>query len=358
MNRNFERRVLAVRQMLGGKISRKDGAKTLGCSPRTIRRYIKKFLEYDSSGLVDHRHSNNWKLTSKDEKEVVRAKKEGPWRSARKIKSLLNLRVHRVTVWRIEVKHGVSHLNYEGIKPIKRFVAEYPNDLWQADIMGKVSFPKLGVAYLVATIDDHSRFILAGKWFREQGRINVFRVWYHALCRFGLPKAMLQDKGSQYKAHKGQSDYQFHAKVLGIDLKYANQAQTKGKIERFWRFVQQDFAHENLAVESVEELNRRFFEWQKWYNFHHHSDGLGMEGRTPGDVYQPSQRRKDPRELRAMLAIEERRKVMRDSTISLYGHKYHVPLGYINCRIWVRIIGDKLIFEAMDKVIWKQRLND
>lgn len=356
MRVNFERRVTVVRQMLEGKISRKEGTETLECSPRTIRRHIRKFLEHGPEVLVDHRHSNNQKLTSKDERKIVKAKKEGPWRSARKIKDKFNLPVHRVTVWRVLVKHGVAHLNYKQIKPIKRFVAEHPNDLWQADIMGKVTSPKLGVMYLVATIDDHSRFILAGRWFRKQTKINVFRVWYHALCHYGLPKAMLQDRGSQYRAHRGQSDYQFYAQALGIKLKYANKAQTKGKIERFWRFVQQDFVRENLDAESVEELNRRFFAWQRWYNFHHHSNGLGMDNRTPGEVYHPSERRKDPRELRTMLVVEERRKVMRDSTISLYGCKYRVPSGHINCRIWVKIIGDKLIFEAMDKVIWKQRL--
>ena len=356
MNRNFERRTAVVRKILKEEISRKDGARILGCSSRTIRRYLRKFLEYGPKGLVDHHHSNNQKLTPKDERKIIKAKKEGPWRSARKIKDLLGLKVHRVTVWRVLVKHGVAHLNYQQIKPIRRFVAEHPNDLWQADIMGKIKFTSLGVLYLVATIDDHSRFILSGKWFRKQTKINVFRVWYHALCHYGLPQSMLQDKGSQYKAHRGQSDYQFYAKVLGIELKYANKAQTKGKIERFWRFVQRDFVRENLDISSVRELNQSFFKWQRWYNFYHHSDGLGMEGRTPGEVYQPSKRRGDPRELRHMLVIEERRKVMRDSTISLYGYRYRVPPGYINCRIWVKIIGDKLIFEAMDKVIWKQRL--
>jgi len=356
MTISAEEKLLVTRRFLKGKLPKQEASDKLGKSIRTIERYAAKLLEEGPKGLVDHRHSNNQKLTPKDERKIVKAKREGPWRSARKIKDLLNLKVHRVTVWRVLVKHGVAHLNYQQIKPIRRFVAKYPNDLWQADIMGRVKFTRLGVMYLIATIDDHARFCLSGKWFRKQTKINVFRVWYHALCHYGLPKAMLQDRGSQYKAHRGQSDYQFYAKALGIRLKYANKAQTKGKIERFWRFVQRDFVRENLGVESVEELNRKFFAWQKWYNFHHHSEGLGMEGRTPAEVYRPSQRRKDPRELRTMLAIEERRKVMRDSTISLYGHKYRVPPGYINCRIWVKIIGDKLIFEAMDKVIWKQRL--
>lgn len=354
MKISAEEKIAVTRELLEGKLSKQEAAGKLGRSVRTIERFLVTLLSEGPEGLNDHHRSNNRKLTLRDEKEIVRAKKEGPWRSARKIRDKLNLKVHPMTVWRTEVRHGVNHLNYEQIKPIRRFVAKAANDLWQADIMGGIKFPKLGVLYLVATIDDHSRFILSGKWFRKQTKINVFRVWYHALCHYGLPKAMLQDRGSQYKAHRGQSDYQFYAKALDIELKYAGKAQTKGKIERFWRFVQQDFVRENLDVESVEELNRQFFAWQRWYNFHHHSNGLGMEGRTPGGVYRPSERRKDPRELRHMLVIEERRKVMRDSTISLYGHKYRVPPRHINCRIWVKIIGDKLIFEAMGKVIWKQ----
>jgi len=237
MNASFEHKAATVRQILEGRISRKDGAAGLGSSSRIIRRYLRAFLDRDPEGLKDHRHSNNQKMTPKDEREIVRVKREGPWRSARKVGEILNLKVHPVTIWQVLVKHGVAHLNYEGIKPIKRFVAKAPNDLWQADIMGKVKFPKLGVMYLIATIDDHSRFILSGKWFRKQTKINVFRVWYHALCHYGLPKAMLPDRGSQYKAHRGQADYQYYAKLLGIKLIFANKARTKGKIERFWRFV-------------------------------------------------------------------------------------------------------------------------
>lgn len=356
MNVTAQKKAAVVRKFLQRKISKKEAVGELRRGVRTVERYAKRFLERGPEGLVDRRGGNNQKLTAKDRRELVRVKKEGPWRSARKVRDMLKLPAHESTVWRVWVAEGVNRLNYKQIKPIRRFVAECPNDLWQADIMGKVRFSKLGVLYLIATLDDHARSVLSGKWFRKQTKINVFRVWYYALRRYGLPKAMLQDKGSQYKAHKGQADYQHYANLLGIGLIYANRAQTKGKIERFWRFVQQDFVRENLDVESVEELNDWFFAWQKWYNTKHHSSGLGMSGRTPNEVYYPSGRRKDPRELRALLTIEERRKVMRDSTISLYGERYRIPPGYINCRIWVKIVGDWLIFEAMDKVIWKQRL--
>lgn len=356
MGSRTEKRVCLIKDLLKGRVSRQGVADELGITIRTVERYVNSFMEKGPQGLTDRRRSNNRKLTLRDERSIVKLKKEGPWRSARKIRDMLKLGIHPSTVWRVEVKYGVQHLNYKRIKPIVRFVAPAPNDLWQADIMGKVKLPKLGVVYLIATIDDHSRFVLSAKWFRKQSKINVFRVWYHALCHYGLPRAMLQDKGSQYKAYRGEADYQYYAKLLGIALIYAHRAQTKGKIERFWRFVQQDFVRENLDVQSIEELNRRFFRWQRWFNFQFHSNALGMAQRTPGEAYQASRRRKDPAELRTMLVIEERRRVMRDSTISLYGHRYRVPPGYIGCRIWVKIIGDKVIFEAMNRVIWKQRL--
>lgn len=162
MRLSAEEKVSITQQFLEGKLSKPEAASKLGRTVRTIERYAVRLLSEGPEGLNDHHHSNHQKLTLRNEKEIVRAKKEGPWRSARKIRDQLNLKVHPMTVWRVEVKHGVNHLNYEGIKPIKRFVAKAANDLWQADIMGRIKFPKLGVMYLIATIDDHSRFVLSG----------------------------------------------------------------------------------------------------------------------------------------------------------------------------------------------------
>ncbi len=250
------------------------------------------------------------------------------------------------------------------MKPITRFVAPYPNDLWQSDIQGKLYFPFLGDAYLVATIDDHSRFILGGKWFSQQTQMNVFRVWYHCLFQWGLSKKMLQDKGSQYKANArytqtgeyAQSTFRFYAKALGIDLIFTHRVQTKGKIEKFWRFVQQDFARENLDVKSFEELNRRFFKWQIKFNEEFKHSGIGMNGRTPAEAYLPCEKRKPKQELQELLTITIRRLVYRDSSISLFGKRYRVPNEFITYRIWVRIKGETVRAEAMGKVVYKFKL--
>ena len=127
------------------------------------------------------------------------------------------------------VRHGLNRISLPPIKPVQRFVAKEPNELWQVDIMGKVRFPLVGDLYLILALDDHSRFILSGAFFFRQFKVNVFLVLYRAFMKWGLPQGILSDRGSQFKAHHrhGEADYQWYAKRLGIEVIYANRAQTK-----------------------------------------------------------------------------------------------------------------------------------
>jgi transposase len=354
----YQVRVEKIRNCLKGKLNNRQAATELDCTSRTIQRYKRRFLAQGPQGLIDYRGSNHRKLTATQIYEIKSLKKEGPWRSCRHIRDKLNLPVTSKAVWDVLRKANLMHLNAERLKPLRRFVAKHPNDLWQSDIMGKMKFPHLGYIYLIATIDDHSRFILSSNWYLRQTKQNVFFIWYSALRKWGKPKGMLQDRGSQYKANTqfGQSDYQYYAQLLGIKLIWAKRAQTKGKIERLWRFVQQDFVRENLEVRSVEELNKCWSKWVAWYNFRWRGNARGLDGRTPVETYQVLKEGLKQEEIEHLLVIEERRKVTRESTISLYGKKYRIPLGYIGCRIWVKIRGNKLLFEANGEVFWKQRL--
>ncbi len=360
---DFKQQVIG--KLLKGRVTTKEAAELLGCKRLTVYRYRDKATKGGLNTLKDGRHSNNYKLTKKGLLDVIDTKNKGSWRSARKVLEITNIQSVGVRrVQQIWVEHGLNQLNIERLKPITRFVSKEPNDLWQADIQGKLHFPYLGDAYLIANIDDHSRFILGAKWFSRQTQMNVFRVWYHCLFRWGLPKRMLHDKGSQYKANARftqtgeytQSTYEYYAKELGITLIFAHRSQTKGKIERFWRFVQRDFVRENLKVRSFHELNKAFFKWQIKFNEEFKSDGLGMNRRTPAQVYLPSEVRKPKQELQQLLTITVRRYVYMDSTISLFGQRYKIPPGYIKCRIWVYIKGDKVSMEAMGKIIYRFRL--
>lgn len=68
-----------------------------------------------------------------------------------------------------------------------RFESSDLNGLWQIDIQGKVHFPLIGDLLLIMLIDDHSRYLLAGRWFFHQYKTNAFMVLYEAFLRWGLP---------------------------------------------------------------------------------------------------------------------------------------------------------------------------
>lgn len=167
---------------------------------------------------------------------------------------------------------------------------------------------------------------------------------------------MLQDRGSQYKANSkiGQADYQYYSQKLGINLIFARRAQTKGKIERFWRFVQNDFVPEVLKYVTKEEVNLAFTKWLYWYNFEYKSEYFG--GKTHASNWYPSKEKPEKTELDDMLTVWERRRVTMFNTISLYGVWYKVPLGYMKCRIWIKIIGNILYFQSMDKIFHETKL--
>ena len=333
-----------------------QAAKILSCSLRSIRRYERNYLVKGEIGLKDRRHSNYHKITPSVKKQLQDLKKKDRWRSARNIRDKLNLNVHKRTVELIFKEAGLSKENKIQVKALQTFEYPYPNDLWQTDIMGKISFPNLGILYLIATLDDHSRFVPAGKWFYRQNKINVFVIWYESLAKCGVPRRMLQDEGSQYKARVrfGETDYEYYAKELGIELIWARSAQCKGKIERFWRFVQDDFVREVWKAKDIDEINGAFKVWLAKYNYSFRSEYFG--GQTRASRYQPSEKKITHLELQHALTILERRTVTRFNTVSLYGIRYRIPPGYMKCRVWIKIIGNKLCFESMGQIFWKTRL--
>lgn len=356
INNPVERKLEIVTEYLRHEITIKKACRKLTCTPKTFLTYRKQFLAHGVDGLKDHRGGNNRKLTTDEIKTIIDLKRQDVWRSGRNIRDKLKLSVHSISVRRRINKAGLGKVNIKRVKPIQTFEAEYPNEMWQTDIMGKMIFPRIGEMYLIATLDDHSRFVPAGEWFGSQHKAHVFIVWYYSLLTAGIPDKMLQDKGSQYKANSkvGQADYQYYAGKLGIKLIFAHQAQTKGKIERFWRFVQGDFVPEVLNFSIKEEVNIAFKKWLYWYNYEYKSEYFG--GKTHASRWSPSKRKPEKTELDDMLTVWERRRVSVFNTISLYGVWYKVPPGYMKCRIWIKIVGNILYFQSMDKIFHTSKL--
>lgn len=139
-----------IGKLIKGKIKRKEAGSLLGCSKKTIQRYVSKVEKGGLEALRDKRHSNYRKLLPKQESELVKIKEQGRWRSARKALELTGItHLSSRRVQQIWVKHNLHQENIERLKPIIRFAAPYPNYLLQADIQGKLHFSFLGDEYLL-----------------------------------------------------------------------------------------------------------------------------------------------------------------------------------------------------------------
>ena len=352
----FEFKKELISKVITKKVTKKEASSKLGKSLKTISRYIKKFLIFGPEGLKDRRKSNYRKISLKDELNIVQCKREGLHRSARFIRDKLKLKVCERTVWYYLVKHKLNRVTLPPIKPITHFETKRPNDLWQIDIMGKIRFPKLGYMHLILIKDDRSRFILVGLWVKSPSKVMIFACLYRAFMKYGIPKSILSDRGTQFKSANriGLSDYQDYLKCLNIKIIYARRPRTKGKLERRFEFIQRDFVLENLDCKSVDELNKRFYAWIHKFNNDFKSRIIGNH--TPSYYYRPSRIRKTRYELQHLLVHEEPRRVYLDSTISYYGNLYKIPPGYLKCRVWTRLRGDTLFIESCGKVIIKHKL--
>lgn len=121
---NLEFKQATIRKVLSGKLSKVDAGKLLGCKVQTIYNYLTKVSKNGLNGLKDGRGGNNHKLTPKQLLEVLKEKKDGSWRSARKVLEITNIpSVSTRRVQQIWVEHGLNQLNVERLKPITRFVA-------------------------------------------------------------------------------------------------------------------------------------------------------------------------------------------------------------------------------------------
>ena len=207
--------------------------------------------------------------------------------------------------------------------PTKAFEKALPNELWMSDAMHgitlKVEGGKNRKTYLFGIIDDHSRLIPHAQYYFAEDTAGLLDTLKHALLRRGIPQKFYTDNGKPFVSQHLQ---QVCAR-LGIQLLHAKPyaAYSKGKIERFFRTLQEQF-EQSLhydPVHNLERLNRRLWQWleQKYHNHPHQS--LGEQ--SPRERYLAQQahirRIEDPEQIEELFFKTITRRVRTDSTISI-----------------------------------------
>jgi transposase InsO family protein len=154
------------------------------------------------------------------------------------------------------------------------FSMQYANQLWQADTMFGPHVQRRQ-AKLIAFIDDASRVLCHGEFFFDENADAMVQAIRAAFYKRGVPEQLLVDNGSIYCCQ----EIMLICARVGCILRHTavRDAAAKGKIERFFRRVRDQFLVRKLDLSSLEELNRQFTHWvEQDYNASQHST-LGMK---------------------------------------------------------------------------------
>lgn len=250
--------------------------------------------------------------------------------------------INKATVYRFIEKEG---LREKDVSPEDRrkFEAAAPNDLWQSDVMHGPRALINGVrkkTYLIAIIDDHSRMIMHASFYGAESLDNLADALRQAVIRWGLPQKLYTDNGGCFRAHH----LEFVTAALGISLRHARpyKPQGKGKIERWFRTVRQEFLPDILAKAAplqLSTLNEQLAAWVDGYNSRDH----GSTEQAPLLRFRKGIAcvRPAPPDLLAYFREVERRLVRKDRTVVLDGRLFEIPTVLIDKRVELRFQKDE-----------------
>lgn len=236
------------------------------------------------------------------------------------------------TVYRLLRRHGLTGPMAKAPVDRRKFEAELPNDLWQSDVMHGCRIQidgKNRKSYLVAIIDDHSRLITHGQFYLSENLACYLDCLEHALLKRGLPRKLYVDNGPAFRSRH----LEHVTASLGIALIHAKpyQPQGKGKIERFFRTVRNDFMF-SFRGRTLIELNAAF---EVWLNRVYHQRKHSATGQTPLARFTDSLQclRSAPNDLTDHFRQRVRRRVAKDRTITLNGQLFEAPVRLIGQQV-------------------------
>ena len=343
---------------------RRQIAEQNNISIRTLYRYENSYRKAEFSGLKPanrgKRRSQN--LPENFEEllgEAIQLRREVPQRSVNQIITILELeqRVLPGTLKRSTLERHLYQAGF-GAKQMqtyldarqsssKRFCKPHRMMLLQGDIKYGPTLPigKNGAmvrTYLSSALDDHSRFVLASRFYDTQEESIVEDTFRTVIMRSGKFDACYFDNGSQYVARQ----LKFSLARLGIRISHApvRSGKSKGKIEKFHQVVDAFIREVKLQkVRTLEELNSQWNVYlEEYYHKRSHSgiaeyyESLGVsvppEGITPLQEFN-----RDTRPLTFLDASvvaeaflhHENRKVDKGGCISFRGRKYETKPALI-----------------------------
>ena len=248
-------------------------------------------------------------------------------------------------------------------RDLRRYERPHINEVWCGD--SSVG-PRLAVdgakkkVYIIALIDDASRFIVGIDVFFNDTFVNLMSVIKSAVSKYGRPKTFNFDNGSAYK----NKQMELLAARIGSAINYCQPytPTSKAKIERWFRTLKDHWmaSLDMRTINTLDDLRNSLWEYVNSYNHTPHS---ALAGKTPIDRFfsEPEQiRRLSQTDIDHSFLLEIERTVSADSVVVIDHTEYEVDYRFARRRIRLRYspdLSDIFVIEADNSLTAIKLLN-
>ena len=223
----------------------------------------------------------------------------------------------------------------------KKYEAQFANQIWQSDMLFGPWVERPGggkrQVFLQATLDDASRLIPHAQFYPDQGLDSFLDCLRQAIAARGLPSRLYMDNAKIYRSPQLARI----AASIGILIVHTPpyQPEGRGKIERFFRSVREQFlaSLDPKALLSLEQLNEQLWHWLD--TVYHRREHSAIQTtpllRWQRDIERVRQLA-PATDLRRLFLHRVDRLVRRDSTFVLHSRFFEAPPELAGHRIELR----------------------
>lgn len=367
-----------------GSYTAMDAAWELGLSIRHTGKLLAKFRQNKKrfSSLMPKSRLPAWNGITQDIiNEVICLKRENPKRSNQHLAEFIENRflrkISNSTIRNILIRNDC----YEKTKRERRVFQKLEEKITrsgqmvQLDVCEGAWLEGHRRVYSICFMDAYSRYIVSWKWVDTNSAWNNILVLRSVALKYGVPEIFYTDNASFYKVirhndsvyqkHKPEDEYETTIQKIILDLgsimvnHKPYEPQGKGRLERFFRFMQDRFIEEH-AAKNLEELNEQFRVWIKWYNTKHIIRTIKC---VPKDRFSPKEFKPISRDLNLekVFSYQYTRKVDKYNSFSFEGINYTIDpknCGHFNgclsaCWIQLYITREAIVVYHQNRRIQK-----
>jgi transposase InsO family protein len=288
-----------VEALLSSGLTQKMFAKQWGVSLPSLTQWLAKYRSEGPKGLErvaagEPKRRGRAPVAEAVKRAIVETRERFPTFGLKRVRHFL-ARFRGLKVSTGSVK---KTLRAEGIGPApsaparrrrratepKRFERARPGELWQSDITYLDVPWRKQPLYLVAFVDDHSRYVVSWGLHTSQRQEIVLEAFEAGALRFGKPLQCLTDQGRQYFAWRGKSAFQKHLAKEHVQhvVARAHHPETVGKCERLWETLKREL-WDRVQPKDLEEARAALTHWFAHYN--HFRPHGSLDGLTPADRF-------------------------------------------------------------------------